>query len=259
MTVAQRAHSTVAQRARFLAAAVLLAAGFVWVRAYERALPVARPSPLASAATDDVLDPPIDPDPESAPAVPGLSIRGVIVNEAGAPLAGINVSLRSLADGRASQTLNRTRADGGFELTGLAPGRYRILCWSNNRGGSEEAGTLLAGAVVDEVDAGRSDLRVTMRAGRFAHGVVQDAHGAPLANVLVCANSGGGLRVAAQTSGPDGSFEVLLPPGEEFVLEARPPTERASTRESLATPASAAYARQSGVKAGDRGIVLRFQ
>jgi hypothetical protein len=251
---------TIAQRARFVAAAVLLAAGFAWVRVYERAPRAARLSPLAPERVDDVLVPDVDPDPELPPAAPGLSIRGVVVDEAGEPLAGINVSLRSLETGISNQNSIRSGPDGGFELPGLPRGRYQVLCWSNNRSGSEADGTLLAGAIVDEVEAGRSDLRVTLRAGRFARGVVQDKSGAPLAGVFVCANTARGARIDAKRSGADGSFEVLLPPGEEFELEARPPTERASTRADLAAPPdSAAYARLGGVKAGDSGLVLRFR
>lgn len=249
---------TIAQRARFVAATVLLAAGFAWMRTFEGEPRAVRPSPLAS--TDDVFDPAVDPDPELPPAVPGLSIRGVVVDEAGQPLAGINVSLRSLETGIANQNSIRSGLDGRFELPGLPSGRYSVLCWSNNQAGSEADGTLLAGAIVDEVEAGRSDLRVTLRAGRLARGVVQDSRGAPLAGVLVCANTRRGARIDAQRTSADGSFEVLLPPGEEFELEARPPTERVSTREELAAPPAAAeYARLGGVKAGDTGLVLRFR
>jgi len=251
------------QRVGIASAALLLVLGFVAVRALESRAPaperVQRTPFGPRAADDDVRDPPVDPDPTpEADAGPALSIRGTVVDAAGAPLAGINVSLRSLETGVSNQAVIRTDADGRFELPGLPRGRYRVMAWSNNVGGSEADGTLLARAVVDEVDAGRADVQITLRPGRYARGTVRDAHGTALQGVLVCANTPAGARLDARVTRADGSFEVLLPPGEEFELEARPPTERAATREGLAQPSAASYARRGGVKAGDSGIVLEF-
>lgn len=250
-----------AQRVTFVVAALVLALGFAGVRALEKRGPAAvrstRFGPLA--LDEDVLDPPVDED--LAPAVDPaatLSIRGEVVDAAGTPLAAINVSLRSLETGISNQNSIRTDANGRFELPGLPRGRYRVMAWSNNVGGSEAAGSLLARAVVDEVEAGRADLRITLRPGRYARGIVRDARGKTLEGVLVCANTRSGARLDARVTRTDGSFEVLLPPDEEFELEARPPTERAASREALAQPTTAEYARRGGVKAGDSGIVLEF-
>lgn len=250
-----------AQRVTFVVAALVLALGFAGVRALEKRGPAAvrsaRFGPLA--LDEDVLDPPVDEDlaPAQDPAAT-LSIRGEVVDAAGTPLAAINVSLRSLETGISNQNSIRTDANGRFELPGLPRGRYRVMAWSNNVGGSEAAGSLLARAVVDEVEAGRADLRITLRPGRYARGIVRDARGKTLEGVLVCANTRSGARLDARVTRTDGSFEVLLPPDEEFELEARPPTERAASREALAQPTTAEYARRGGVRAGDSGIVLEF-
>src|SRR5687767_5630538 len=54
------------------------------------------------------------------------SIRGRVVNESGQPLANVSVSVGRFDSPQSEQNVLTDR-DGKFELTGLAPARYRII------------------------------------------------------------------------------------------------------------------------------------
>lgn len=239
------------QSAFVLGAVVVLAFGFVAVRALEQRPHAPRGVARGASNTDVALEPEeIGPGPER-----NLAIGGVVSDANGAPLAKVNVTARSLETGQALERRAETDASGRFELDGLASGRYRVSFWSIHR---DPASPPLAGAVVDEVDAGRDDLRVTLRPGGYARGVVQDANGKPLAQVTVFANTPSGARFTAKQSDADGRFELVLAPGDEYELVAQP-AKRAATREELAAPPDpTTFARVGGIRAGDEGIVLQF-
>jgi hypothetical protein len=229
---------------------VLLALLFVWMRAFDHR----REAPDAQAA---LRLPPARAQHAPPPEPLGLSISGQVLDPDGNPLPRINVSVRSGPEARSSMVPIRTDAAGHFEVHGLPAGSYRVVFWAEAPSGGQEHPW--ASAVLHDVEAGRDDLRVTLRAGRYARGVVQDASGQPLARIFVSARTRAGDQVAAITSAADGAFELLLAPDEEFELEARPPTPPAATRAEQAPPPDPSrYARLSGVHAGDQGLVLRF-
>src|SRR6185436_8548365 len=103
------------------------------------------------------------------------AVSGVVVDEAGAPIAGAQVAARDtslpwdLADERDQATSD---AKGHFTLPAVAAGTYRLLAThSDHAPGSSDPVTV-------DGSASRDDVRITMRAGGVAAGRVVDAGGA---------------------------------------------------------------------------------
>jgi hypothetical protein len=112
-------------------------------------------------------------DPLEIRLAPALKLAGVVVDGAGAPLAGARVYAFSHAGGEVRPTTARAGADGAFELLGLAPGRFDVTAAADEH----------ADAAPREVEVGpepQGELRLVLDRGVEVRVVVRDALGTPI-------------------------------------------------------------------------------
>ncbi|MHC4820660.1 MAG: carboxypeptidase regulatory-like domain-containing protein, partial [Planctomycetota bacterium] len=137
----------------------------------------------------------------------GLTMKGKVIGPDGEPMAEgwLNARQEKPEEGQEAVTSNGALLNGEFELTGLAPGKYRVTVYGN--------GTSSKSVVAE---AGDEDVVVDYRSGGAIEGRVLLPDGMPAANVWVSANGPGG-QGGGRTS-DDGSFSLTgLEPGKYTV------------------------------------------
>jgi hypothetical protein len=204
---------------------------------------------------------------------PGGSVRGRVLDEWGAPLAGVAVGIgpeldalpgepelvRALARvfpliqdlaSDVAPALTRTGVDGHYELSGLPLGRFmavatslasaeRVLLPDRVEGVHVEAGA---------VNVVRDLVLRQASSAQIVGGAVLDPNGRALAGAYVTlVREGVDYAGGRVWSGSDGRFAVLAPEGLEFELRARDPQGRWG---EVVRPE---------VYAGLAGAVLRFE
>jgi protocatechuate 3,4-dioxygenase beta subunit len=184
----------------------------------------------------------------------GLSVRGVVKDEEGRPLAGAEVSLstsRMFRAGRGGvqmqfigtggQQRRETGADGRFEFKGLKAGDYTV---SARRAG-------FARASVDPVKVGEAQagepIELTLRPGATLSGFVRDKGGAGASGWSIAAREAGqsggmpfgpGSLRSEEPTGPDGAFLLEgAVAGEAFDLQAMGPSGLGPRKAGVVAPA----------------------
>ena len=184
----------------------------------------------------------------------GLSLRGIVKDEEGRPLAGCEVNLsagRSIRAGRGgmqmqligpgNQVRRETAADGRFEFRGLKAGEYSLVA---RRPGFSRAS-------VDPVNVSEAKpgepLELTLRPGSTISGVLRDKAGNGASGWFVSARpagQGGGVPMGPganrteEPTGPDGAFllEGLLA-GEAYELQVMGQAGLGPRRSGVTAPA----------------------
>jgi len=147
-----------------------------------------------------------------------LTIAGHVEDENGDPIvdAGVMV-LPRFPGGRWSPTWpmtrdqfsRRTGADGKFAFRRVAAGIYEMRFIAEARVIER----------IDEVAAGRKDLKIVLRPGKVIRGRVVDADGDPVEGALVQVRYGGERELFVHQTGPDGRFTTwLLHPDRTYTL-----------------------------------------
>jgi len=184
----------------------------------------------------------------------GLSVRGVVKDEEGRPLAGAEVTLsssRTLRAGRGgvqmsfigpgNQVRRETGPDGRFEFRGLKEGDYTI---SSRRAG-------FARATVDPVKVGQTrppePLDLVLRPGAMISGFLHDKTGSGASGWSVSARAvgqeagmsfGPGAIRTEEPTGPDGAFLLEgLTAGEAYDLQVMGPSGLGPRKAGVAAPA----------------------
>jgi protocatechuate 3,4-dioxygenase beta subunit len=140
----------------------------------------------------------------------GLAIRGEVVDEAGQPLANVQVYAQQIVDPEAARsqttsTSQRSESDGRFELAGLLPGRYEVSASSwRGRPGPLEPITVELASGTDV-----NDVRLVMPAVGSIHGRVIDETG----------KSVSGVQLVASSLGDQGQNEARSNDAGEFTIE----------------------------------------
>lgn len=156
--------------------------------------------------------------------LPAATLAGTVVDPDGQPVRGANVSLTDpstetstpwgMSFGGEEQTAF-TKADGSFELKGLAPGSYELSATESNWAPSEARGMeLRAGDALTAVV-------IELRRGGTVHGVIYDAEGRPDAGRSIMAfTQGGNVRGQDSTTSDErGEFTLeRLQPGTYQVM-----------------------------------------
>lgn len=138
---------------------------------------------------------------------PGGSIRGTVKTAAGAPVGGARVWAESggkTARARTSVATDQSRTDGIYELTGLAPGTYRLEV-DTPEGVSPTEGYSV------EVAAGAVATRdLVLEEVGAIQGTVVDSTGAPISgvNIRVVSTSGAFGGTPGQHTDATGAFRV---------------------------------------------------
>jgi protocatechuate 3,4-dioxygenase beta subunit len=166
----------------------------------------------------------------------GLTLRGLVKDEAGRPLAGAEVELssaRSMRAGRGgmqmemigpgNQLRRETAADGRFEFRGLKPGDYAV--------GARRSG--FARASIDPVKVAEKraaePIELVLKPGATISGVLHDKAGSGASGWYVSARGasqgsgpplGPGMNRSEDPTGPDGAFLLEgLTAGETYELQ----------------------------------------
>lgn len=129
----------------------------------------------------------------------GASVAGVVVDAAGAPVAGARVAvapvlLEDLLKGSKEPTSAQADAKGRFVISGLEPGRVQVLAAARGVGVVREPLRLEPGEV-------RGGLTLTLVGPRRLDGVVRDEAGRPVT----------GAEVSVQPPSSDEALRDLLP------------------------------------------------
>ena len=152
----------------------------------------------------------------------GLAIRGLVVDEGGAPVEGVYLIARMVVSGDQARDQQQTSAgdgsneDGSFEIDGLLAGSYELStqAWNAARPGPTEP---------LELELGSADLdgvRVEMPTSGSVRGRIIDARGQPIVASLI-ATSVEGRGQSRTRSGDDGRFEFEhVRPGKTRVTAA---------------------------------------
>ncbi|MHC4473409.1 MAG: carboxypeptidase regulatory-like domain-containing protein, partial [Planctomycetota bacterium] len=179
----------------------------------------------------------------------GLEIAGVVVDEAGKPLAGVRIWV---SESRRSDTPRMpisqnlsTDQEGAFRVDSLPPGIFTLNLSLD--GYARES--------VNDVAAGRTDLRVTMVEGKAIEGRVVYPDGTPAAGVSVAARGEDGNSRGSRT-GEDGKFEIDgIRPGT-YAVTASPNTWMPDPSDERPDVMDTTV---DGVMAGTTDVEIRFQ
>ncbi len=155
---------------------------------------------------------------------PGASLRGVVVDEAGDPIAHARVEVRSTLDEPAPPWTATTDDDGRFTLTSLRPGPQRVEVVAE---GYERIGQRLDSRTDEEV-------RVVLRRTGAIAGQVLGPDGRPHAGATVVLAGSGVWPPRSLDSGPDGNFSFEGVPGGIYEVRARHDDLVADPREGIA-------------------------
>lgn len=148
-------------------------------------------------------------------AVPrGLSMSGIVVDEAGDPVQGVTVYCKPVVDNDEGEDV-RTTEDGTFTVRGFSP-NIDVNIQVNGRGyTAPRVGPLSTG------EAGMTDIKIVVAAGASVSGIVVDMAGKPLAEMYVTASSPDGGFGAMEVTGPGGEFQIKSLAEGTYRLEAR--------------------------------------
>jgi Carboxypeptidase regulatory-like domain len=146
---------------------------------------------------------------------PARSLRGSVVDESGAPVAGAWVACRRIADETAGPPAVEagSASDGSFAVEGLTDGTWSVEAWH------ERFAPALARVALEGADAS-APVVLALRAGASIEGCARDEAGRPLARVVVSVRADGFLgRVGQAVTGADGTYRIAGLP--ESVVSAR--------------------------------------
>ncbi|MGE0430658.1 MAG: carboxypeptidase-like regulatory domain-containing protein [Planctomycetota bacterium] len=172
--------------------------------------PASAPRPMASNdnARPTANEAPAPTPPTPPPPVATLRIRGVIVDEQGAPLAQATITWHRVIEGQKPQWGGQVVSDdeGRFAVEKLREGE-RVLLVGRAIGFIEPSALEPAG---EAVEAGRDDARVVMKRGQSIAGTLVGPDGKPLGGVnvvLAWPRTGRLLKATAVRSADDGTFD----------------------------------------------------
>lgn len=168
---------------------------------------------------------------------PGAFIAGRVLDPSGAPVEGVVVR----ADGESQTCWDEARSDarGDFRVGPLLPGRYQMRARANDAARPREfvqPSTALAQAAADSsvvtVDAGASDVELSLREPHELRGEVRDARGAPCAAVVLVISRESGAEIH-RVDATDGRFRATRLPAGTYDVVASTSDARVGTASAV--------------------------
>lgn len=149
-------------------------------------------------------------------AVPrGLSMSGVVVDEAGDPVEGVTVDCMPVVENGEGEDV-RTTEDGAFSVRGFSPNVDVNIQVAGRGYTAPRVGPLSTG------ESGMTDIKIVVAAGASVSGIVVDVAGKPMAEMYVsAASTNGGSGGGAEATGPGGEFQIKSLAEGTYRLEAR--------------------------------------
>jgi hypothetical protein len=135
-------------------------------------------------------------------ALPLFAIHGTVVSEAGKPERNAAVTVEKIDSG--ARTATATDETGAFELQGLSPGKYSAVA-DSIEGVSERTSFQV-------VESSESELKLVLNPSEHVRFYVVSSQG-PVAEAAVQVWIPPGVPRWFTRTGPDGGFDVKLPPG----------------------------------------------
>lgn len=129
----------------------------------------------------------------------GLSVSGIVVDKAGDPVQGVNVSCNPVVDNGEGEDVTTTE-DGVFAVRGFSPNVDFTIQVSGRGYTAPRLGPMSTG------DTGVEDLKIVVEAGASVAGVVVDKTGKPMPEIYVSASSPEGGSNRTESTGPAGEF-----------------------------------------------------
>jgi protocatechuate 3,4-dioxygenase beta subunit len=175
----------------------------------------------------------------------GLAARGIVVDDDGAPIAGISLSAR--VEGSSPRSVSATSGkDGSFALAGLSQGSWLVS--------ANDVRFVDVDTKIEIGAAGLSGLRIVASRGAQVHGKVVDGAGLPLAGVSVHID---GASYRDVLTLDDGTYRATgLAAGDHLVSVTRNGARLAFLQPVVKTSEGTGVAFVAA-KAGDQSLDLR--
>lgn len=187
----------------------------------------------------------------------GLAIAGRCLGPDGEPVAGY-VSVDPEFESPNSADV-RTDTQGRFVARGLAAGTYKVTLWPDSLWDGEPGEVRWAQAELAGVPAGAQDVQIAVRRALRIAGVVLDAQGRPARNAFVMPSQGANLSFWTARCDPEGRFELWLPEGELFDIEARASADGVDSRlVAESDQVELKSVRRTGIAPGGPELTLRL-
>lgn len=148
----------------------------------------------------------------------GITVRGVVVDQDGKPVADASISARPVNKvGRGQQTFGwgeRSDKDGKFEMDGLIAGKYELEAWHDDHVSPDPAPRIDIAA-----NGATEDQRLVLEAGGTITGRVVDANRRPISGAQVRVIGKRRRGGAGAHTADDGTFTMdAVRPGEHRVV-----------------------------------------
>ncbi len=145
----------------------------------------------------------------------GLSVTGIVVDQQGEPVHGVNVGCQPLVDNGEGENIT-TKEDGTFAARGFSPNTEFNIHVSGRGYTAPIMGPLNTG------ETGLEDIKIVVEPGASIAGVVVDTTGKPLADMYVSAQKvGGGRGSGSESTGAEGTFHIKSLEEGTYQLSAR--------------------------------------
>ena len=127
-------------------------------------------------------------------------IEGMVVDMNGAPVNGVSINAQPMPGSTGTHRWSRTRNDGRFKLTRLAPGSYRLVFTATGR---------FAAQTVSDVASGATGVAVQMFVGEMISGIALNAQGKPVGGARIMAVPLHGGPSSSASSNNEGKFKIV--------------------------------------------------
>ncbi|MCI0585777.1 MAG: carboxypeptidase-like regulatory domain-containing protein [Planctomycetes bacterium] len=188
----------------------------------------------------------------------GLSIRGVVLDSGGIPLAGAQVHAHP-EYGRGASASAQSTSRGTFTLSGLYPENHLVQVFMPYRSvdGSEGKPRRFAVAKVAGVSAGTPDLRIVVPEAVEIGGSVVGPDGNPVPKARVSfLPEGDKMSLIAQGADREGRFLFSVAEGTRGTLVVHPPSWPVLDEEDR--PDATCVVTLENVSAGTKGLLVRL-
>ncbi|MEN8151454.1 MAG: carboxypeptidase-like regulatory domain-containing protein, partial [Planctomycetota bacterium] len=127
-------------------------------------------------------------------------IEGIVVDMNGTPVNGVSINARPMPGSTGTHRWSRTRNDGTFKVTRLAPGNYQLTFTATGR---------FATQTISDVASGASGVAVQMYVGEMIAGIAVDRAGKPVRGSRIKAVPIHGGPSSSASTNHEGKFKIV--------------------------------------------------